>query len=150
MSDKIHHIVQHRTYHPTFTESELFVPWSDERFCWILEDQGRPVNVKFPGETCIPEGIYEVGYSVSQRFGKEMIQLTGIGRKDFVLSKDGVSFSGVRVHGGNDVDDSHGCPLANFNTDHKGKQWGRASDELLSDIKYEIGRGKKVRWVITS
>lgn len=142
-------IVQIRRYYPTFTESELFVPGQQDRFCWMLEDVGRPTNVKFPGETCIPEGVYDVAISMSTRFKKNMIQLSSAGQ-DLVISRDGISFKGVRVHGGNDIDDSHGCPLANFNSSHDGKQYGRASDKLVQIIQNGIANGIEYRWVITS
>ena len=143
------YIIQIRSYKQDHTESELIVPWVGGRFCYILEDVARPTNVKIPGETCIPEGIYQVGYSMSTRFGKEMLTLTDeIG--GYQITKSGVNFKGVRVHGGNDVDDTHGCPLANYTNTHDGTMYGRASDDLLAIIKTNMAKGIVYQWIITS
>ncbi len=65
---------------------------------YTLEDAMR--TIKIPKETAIPCGFYKVSLSMSNRFGRIM-----------PLIHDVSGFSGVRIHGGNDEDDTEGCPL---------------------------------------
>lgn len=65
---------------------------------YTLEDALRPIKIK--GETAIPFGFYKVTLSMSNRFGRIM-----------PLLHDVSGFSGARIHGGNDEDDTEGCPL---------------------------------------
>ena len=68
----------------------------------VREIPGVPVDVwKIPGETAIPVGTYKIILSMSKRFGRIMPEILGV-----------KGFSGVRIHGGNDAGDTHGCPLA--------------------------------------
>ena len=146
----IQHIInQIRTYKSDRTESELYMPAEGGRFCWMLEDVGRPANVKLDGETCIPEGVYNVTVSMSARFNKEMIMLSNQAN-GYEIRRDGISFKGIRVHGGNNVGHTHGCPLANHNNLHDGRMYGKASDDLLIAIKEGMARGIEYLWVISS
>ena len=140
-------IVQKRKYYQNYTESELFVPELNKDI-WVLEDIVRPAGIKFPGETCIPECIMRVSISHSTRFKREMMLLSN--QSDFSVEKAGVRFTGIRPHGGNKIDDTHGCPLCNYHTDHKGSQWGRASDEIIKVVKQWLADGEDVFWIITS
>lgn len=68
-----------------------------------LEDPDRDLEhggVKIDGDTCIPRGRYRVSLTMSRRFGKLM-----------PLVHDVPGFDGVRFHGGNTEEDTHGCPL---------------------------------------
>ena len=141
-------INQIREYHSTFTESELFVNGDQERFCYVLEDIGRPLGVKRGGYTCIPEGVYQVTVTHSARWNKKMLLLYNT--KDLAVERYGVRFTGVRPHGGNDITDTHGCPLLAYNSDHKGKVWARASDDLFDIVKKELDQNNPVKWVICS
>ena len=140
-------ILQLREYYDTFTESELYVPDIKE-VMWVLEDMGRPQGVKIDGKTCIPEGVYDVSISKSTRFKKDMMLLSN--QQDKSISDGVVKFTGVRPHGGNKTEDTEGCPLCNFHTDHEGKQWGRASDLIFQHVKGWLDQGEVVKWVITS
>ncbi len=146
----IRFINQVRTYYQDSTESELYLP-NGERFCYILEDVGRPVNVKVYAETCVSEGIYNVICSVSKRFGKEMLMLSNQDN-GYEIIRGGISFKGTRVHGGNKVEHTLGCQLANYNNDNpgSGSMYGRASDDLLAIVKPWLDAGETVKWVISS
>lgn len=78
------------------TIGELFL---DERhFCWTLEDVVR--DVKIPGETAIPAGMYKIALTFSHRF-----------KKTLPLLIDVPDYEGVRIHPGNRASDTEGCIL---------------------------------------
>ena len=142
-------IINHfREYKQEHTDGELYIPTQSARFCHVLEDIGRPHGVKIDAETCIPEGIYSVIINKSHRFNKDMILL--FNQEDKSIYRFGVSFTGVRAHGGNNIHNSEGCPLIAYNSDLNGKIWGRASDDLLLIIQDWIDSGETVKWVISS
>lgn len=104
------------------TIGHLFV---DDRFeCFTLEDPER--EVKVPGDTAIPGGMYKVIIDFSQHFQKDLPHILDV-----------PGFEGVRIHPGNTDQDTEGCVLV-------GKAWyggdfiGRsreAFDSLFSQLK---------------
>jgi hypothetical protein len=90
-------------------------------FCYSLEDQIRFEKVY--GKTAIPDGRYKVILTRSNRFKRIMPLLVDV-----------PNFSGVRLHGGNTAENSHGCPLIAFNTD-KVKIWGSAEKALTKKLQ---------------
>ncbi len=94
-------------------------------FCHTLEDEKRADGLKVYGETAIPSGTYNVAVTRSNRFKRLM-----------PLIMDVPMFSGIRMHGGNDSGDTHGCPLVAFNTDYK-RIWGTAEKKLTAILKEE-------------
>lgn len=141
------YINQHRTYHAEFTESSLHLP-DRGFFCWVLEDIGRPEGVKISGATCIPECILDVSITRSERWDKDMLILHNT--KDYAIERNGVRFTGVRPHGGNDISDTDACPLVAYHSNHNGIVWQRASDDLFTYVKDMIKDGYSVKWVISS
>jgi len=93
-------------------------------FCHTLEDEIRPDGVKIYGKTAIPAGRYEVIMSFSNRFQRVM-----------PLLLDVPMFEGVRIHGGNTSEHTHGCPLVAFNTD--GKKIWKTAEKQLTEILLE-------------
>ena len=73
-------------------------------FCQSLEDEDRflecGVTEKDYGRTAIPRGRYRLITSFSQRFQRVL---------PLVVNVPG--FQGIRIHGGNTAEDSHGCIL---------------------------------------
>jgi hypothetical protein len=78
------------------TIGRLFVDGDPE--CWTLEDVVRDTKLK--GQTAIPFGRYEVVITFSQRFGRPLPLLLKV-----------PDFEGVRIHPGNDANDTEGCIL---------------------------------------
>ena len=145
MATKI--FTQIRGYFHDCTVSDLYDPQGVKRG-YALEDVGRPPGIKIYGQTCIPEGIYDVNITYSPKYGKDMIQLSNC--EDMSVQKHGVRFTGIRVHGGNEVEDSLGCPLVAKNFDGDAKIWQSISKELTEEVKALIAAGHSVKWCITS
>ena len=138
---------QIRAYFDDCTVSDLY-DYKGDRLGYALEDVARPVGVKIAGKTCIPEGVYDVTITYSNKYGKDMIQLSN--KPDMSVEKNGVRFTGIRVHGGNDIDDTEGCPLVAKNFDGDSKIWQSISKATTDDVKALIAAGYAVKWVITS
>lgn len=126
-----------------YTHGDLFIKdnsgkWLD--FCFTLEDKVRDLNMngkfdgdekKVYGETAIPFGFYHGEVTYSNAFKRQM-----------PLIKNVPEFKGIRIHGGNDKDDTFGCLLVAHNTDNRGKIWGSAEKELTNLIKQNDNNGK--------
>lgn len=73
-------------------------------FCQTCEDEDRflenGVTEKVDGKTAIPRGQYRVVTSFSNKFQRVLPE---------VLDVPG--FEGIRIHGGNTAEDTHGCVL---------------------------------------
>jgi len=132
-----------RTYYKDFTEGSLYI--NGEFFCYVLEDIGRLTKIK--KETCIPEGHYQVGISVSTRWNKPMMLLYNTSER--TVSRWGLEFTGIRPHGGNSTDDTEGCPILGFNSNHKGRVWNRASDKLFLQVQDSMDSGEDINWIIS-
>lgn len=76
---------------------------------YTLEDESREIKIK--GETCIPEGLYEVG------FNENVTPMTKKYRKKFswftyhLHIKNVPGFEWIYIHVGNTEKDSDGCVL---------------------------------------
>lgn len=71
--------------------------------CYTLEDCYRPGDiwkVKVAGETCIPEGKYDLTLDFSERFQRIMPHILNV-----------PNFEGIRMHAGNTNADTEGCIL---------------------------------------
>lgn len=79
---------------------------NDQFICHSLEDEvreieGEPVaDWKIKGATAIPAGEYRITLEHSPRFGPNTLTV-----------HDVPGFLGVRIHAGNTVADTEGCPL---------------------------------------
>jgi hypothetical protein len=92
----MHLKVLRNTFTNRSTIGELYVDGAFE--CFTLEDMVRPVKV--PGMTAIPEGVYVVSVSFSNRFRRPLPEIHNV-----------PNFTGVRIHAGNTDADTEGCIL---------------------------------------
>ena len=90
-----------------------------------LEDTDRRLEhggEKVDGDTAIPRGRYRISITMSTRFKKLM-----------PLVHDVPGFTGVRIHGGNTEDDTHGCPLlGQYRTDDGVANCKGVNDRLMN------------------
>lgn len=137
-------ITQIREYKSKATMGEILV--DNSHVCYTLEDIGRPHGVKIQEDTCIPEGCYNAQVTFSPRFKRDMILLSTPGHSSII--RHGVSFSGLRVHKGNHVENTEGCILVGANTNSKDRIWNcTPSDKFLTEL---VRSNKDCLWVITS
>ena len=122
------------------TIGELFVDGKFE--CYILEDvvreiEGAPVaGWKTHGATAIPVGTYQITLTQSPRFKRVLPLLNRV-----------PGFSGVRIHPGNDADDTEGCLLPGMTVDDDGEgvAYSRAAfDRLFDKLTREDAIGQPI------
>lgn len=113
-------------------------------FCWTLEDVVRPKGVKIDRKTAIPTGTYKLAVNMSNKFKRLIVQLLNV-----------PMFEGIRIHGGNNPEDTEGCILVAFN--HKGKDkktlksiiFGTAEKQVFDYIAKAIKKEEDV-WITIS
>lgn len=120
--------------------------------CRSLEDPvrevpGRPTAYwKEDGRTAIPAGRYRVAMVKSPRFGPDTITLLDV-----------PGFTEIRVHGGNDEDDTEGCPLVGLRLEREPSDgsWaipGGASrpalQALQAKVKAALDAVEEVWWTV--
>lgn len=107
-----------------------------------LEDMDRHLEAggeKVYGETAIPRGRYRVQLSYSQRFKRIMPE---------VLDVPG--FTGIRIHGGNDAEDTHGCILLGAVRTKTGvAQCGGVNQRLINLLEAAEIRGEEIYLEVT-
>lgn len=107
----------------------------DSKFkCYTLEDVVRGENIKIPGRTAIPDGIYKVILTMSHRF-KRLMPMIFTESNGYELRNKGVSFKGVRFHGGNTHKNTEGCPLIAHNKLSNDLIQGTAEKDLVEYLK---------------
>lgn len=102
-------------------------------FCETLEDVSRGYGVKINAKTCIPEGTYRMNVTWSPRFGKELPIIFNQAN-GFELVNRGISFKGIRTHGGNHEGNSEGCILVAKNRLNSDLIQGSMSDQLTTEL----------------
>jgi hypothetical protein len=116
--------------------------------CWTLEDPVRrdpdpntPANEgKIYGKTAIPAGRYKVTITFSQKF-----------QRDMMLVNEVPGFTGIRLHGGRDAEDTLGCPLLGYKRDgelHLSDTL-QASHDLFAVVKIALDRDEEVWLTVT-
>lgn len=109
-------------------------------FGFTLEDTSRGENVKINRDTAIPTGIYVVALSESFRF-KRLMPMVYTESNGYELKNKGISFKGIRIHGGNKSKDTEGCILVAKNKINDDCIQGSLEKELTEYIKNNGGIG---------
>lgn len=108
-------------------------------FCYTLENPVRDPGIKVDGKTAIPAGVYRLGVNYSAKFKREM---------NTVL--DVPNFTGIRLHGGNDVSETDGCPLIAYNLAAANKIYGTAEKEFTAIVRSEINSGRPCHLIVVN
>ena len=90
---------------PNYTIGHLYI--NDKYFCDTLEDTVRELNTindKIKHKTAIPKGKYKVVVTMSPRFKRLLPLLLNV-----------PFFEGIRIHRGNDENDTSGCIIVGEN-----------------------------------
>jgi len=103
-------------------------------FCYTLEDEERSITAedcsgKVYGKTCIPRGVYQVKLTYSSRFRMVTPEL-----------QDVPCFKYIRIHPGNSVDDTEGCPLVGMHQDGSTVTASRAAFENLMEVLKPVAK----------
>jgi hypothetical protein len=118
------------------TIGELFMPDSQNRFCYTLEDTSRRgSNGK---ELCIPAATYPIIIDKSVRFGVMMPHILNVPGSDGILGDD----RGIRIHWGNTDVDTKGCIILGYTkgTDYL-YQSRAACDEFITKLHGLLYKG---------
>ena len=90
---------------PNYTIGHLYI--NDKYFCDTLEDKVRELNSiedKIKHKTAIPKGKYKVVVTMSPKFKRLLPLLLNV-----------PFFTGIRIHRGNDENDTSGCIIVGEN-----------------------------------
>ena len=119
---------------------KMYLGESETKFCYTLEDVPRDVNIKIPKHTSLPSGIYFWKVTYSPKFKRDMI-LIYTEPIDYSININGITFTGVRIHGGNDDGDTEGCPLVAYNRLNVDRIYGTAEKAVTKWAKEVGGEG---------
>lgn len=129
------------------TLGELHI--DNSKVCYTLQDTVRPYGIKVKGHTAIPEGLYMMGVTYSNRFKRDMIMLY-TEENGYELKQNGISFKGIRVHGGNTHKNTEGCPLVAFNKINDYTIQGTAEKKVLELYENFVSQGYTCLWKVTN
>lgn len=133
-------------YRGQTTIGEMFLP-DGKRFGYTLEDTVRAYGIKDAGNTAIPEGRYRMIVTMSTRFKREMVMVYTESNQ-YELKAGGISFKGIRVHGGNTHVDTDGCILIAKNKISDQKIQGTLEKEFTAHVKANIEAGHECYLVV--
>lgn len=122
------------------------ITFPDGRKFWTLEDTVRGWGIKDPGNTAIPFGEYQLTNSLSSKF-KRVMPMVYTESNKYELKQSGISFKGIRFHGGNTHTDSWGCILIANNRNGMTIQ-GSAEKEITEAIAAIESSGQKAKLII--
>lgn len=120
---------------PTKTAGQILV--DGIHFGYTLEDPVRPADQFEKGNTAIPYGRYRLSISFSNRFKKRMILVTNVRGSNILFHGTSIDACGIRIHGGNSVADTLGCPLlgAKQKSDGDIYECAGVNEKLLSMVE---------------
>ena len=118
------------------TKGEIF--FDGEWIAYTLEDIVRMHGQKVMHKTALPAGIYKGVVSMSPKYDRLMVMIY-TEKDQMTIEKNGMTFTGSRIHGGNDKDDTSGCVLAAYNDIDENKIQGTAEAKLTALCKQKYG-----------
>lgn len=127
-----------------FTAGRLFIDGIEQ--CYTLEDQerqieGQPTSKwKVYGETAIPRGRYKIELTYSPTF-KRLLPI--------LIDVEGFTY--IRMHSGNKVSHTHGCPLLGAGDNNNKDAWNgnsRVAERALM-AKLKSAKEKNINIYIT-
>lgn len=123
-----------------FTEQSTISTLTTGDFhCYVLEDCDRQLEEggqKIKGKTAIPRGTYQIVIDYSPRFNRDLPRLLDVPQ-----------YEGVRIHPGNDADDTEGCllPGSSYSDDWVGNS--RATfNQLFELMEHAYDKGEEI-WI---
>ena len=119
---------------PSHDKTTLGVMLLDGAYeCVTLEDQVR--DAKVYGDTAIPAGRYKVTITFSPKF-----------QRDMMLVNDVPNFTGIRIHSGNDAEDTLGCVLVGRLIESTTRISGGSTElpALQAKVSGALARGEEV------
>ena len=142
--------LQRDVFDPGFTLGRVAVDGKDFGFSCEDVDRGLTQSmteaeiaaVKVRGRTAIPAGHYRVLRTWSPKY-----------QRDMMLVADVPGFRGIRIHSGNDADDTEGCLLLGLQRDALGGRVlkSRAACAWLDEqVEAALGRGEDVWLTVES
>lgn len=133
-------LINRDSYTLKTTLGKMYLGGSKEQFCYTLEDVVRGRGIKIKGHTAIPEGVYNWHITYSNRFKRDMISIYTEPNGYELKSKD-ISFKGIRIHGGNNHENTEGCPLVAYTKVNEDHIYKTAEKDLLEWAKSVGGKG---------
>jgi hypothetical protein len=114
-------LLARKWFSPVATVGELYVAGRHQ--CFTLEDYVRE-GPKVPGATAIPAGRYAIKVNYSPRFNMVL-----------PILQDVPGFTGIRIHSGNDHEDTSGCILVGRT---RAEDWIGESKAALGDLMFAL------------
>jgi hypothetical protein len=114
------------------TIGELYL--NDTFFSYTLEDTVRAPGIKVHGETAIPEGEYKIQITPSNRFKRDL-PMVFTECNGYELINGGISFKGIRFHGGNTHENTEGCILIAYKKLDSNTIQGSSERDLVKELK---------------
>src|ERR1035437_5823030 len=99
-----------------------------------LEDVVRPEGEYVKNQTAIPYGRYRVIISFSNRFQRQMPQIVNVRGSNITYHGISIDACGIRLHGGNVVDDTEGCVLNGKTRNANGIQDCASTVQAIIDL----------------
>lgn len=131
-------VLTRKKYTLKSTTGELYL--QNQFFSYTLEDVVRGENIKIPAQTSIPSGVYRVSLSMSHRF-QRIMPMVYTEPNGYELRNKGVSFKGIRIHGGNTHENTEGCILVAKNRLNDDLIQGSMEKELVKRLQDLGGDG---------
>ena len=138
---KMELILKRTRFGEEITTGQLYIDGA--YFCFTLEDKVRePVGLvqlptwkvplkKVKHETAIPQGIYDITFEHSPKFGPETLTINKV-----------PGFTDIRIHAGNYATDTSGCIIVGYRIHDSGVIVPGTTRQCLVDLKQQVRRAE--------